>query len=144
MYLWIDLGTQRGPCGPRGSDPVDTALVFQRKFVPKCAAGLHLVIPWDVVKPEQKLFGTSLNISELLLDGQMILAHRVATCLRPIKPDAKRIRLVIVDWVPIVALFRIPPRRRPVVMSSPKEMMQTKRCHVVHNRIVRFEHQSRY
>src|SRR6185369_817552 len=92
------------------------------------------------MKPEQKLLRTLLKIRELLSHRQMILAHCAATSLRPIESNPERIRLVIVNRVPIVTLFLVPPGRWAIMMSTPKEMMQSKRRHVIHDRLMRLEH----
>src|SRR6185369_11746660 len=93
-------------------------------------------------KPEQKVFRTLLKIRELLSHRQMILTHCVAAGLRPIESNPERIRLVIVNRVPIVTLFLVPPGRWSIMMSAPKKMMKTKRRHVIYDRLMRREHQS--
>ena len=99
------------------------------------------MIPRHVVKPKQKLFRTLPDIRELPAHGQMILADCVATRLRPIKSDPGVVRLVIVNRIPIVTFLLVPPGRWSVMMSSPHQVMKAKRRHVIHDRIVRREHQ---
>src|SRR5215470_8233812 len=93
------------------------------------------------MKPEQILFRALIYSSELPRDFRTILAHGVAPSLRPVESNPKRIRLVIVNRVPIVTFLRVPPRRWSIMMSAPKEMMQSKRRHVVHDCLMRLEHQ---
>src|SRR6185436_15730692 len=93
------------------------------------------------MKPKQKLLGTTLQIRKLLPHPLLILTHCVAAAAGPIKSDPKCTSFVIVDRVPIVAFFLVPPRRWSVMMSSPHQMMESKRRHVIHDRLVRLEHQ---
>src|SRR5689334_12423358 len=93
------------------------------------------------MKPEQKFLGTPIYSSELPRDLGTILTDRVAASLRPIKSNPERISLVIINRVPILAFLRVPPRRWSIVMSTPEEMMQSQRRHVIHDGFVRLEHQ---
>src|SRR5436853_4658249 len=47
---------------------------------------------------------------------------------------------MIVNRIPIGALERIPPGRRPVMMPAPHDVMKAERRHVVHHSLVRFKH----
>src|SRR5262245_2189573 len=95
-----------------------------------------------MMEPEQKLFRTLLKIRELLSHRRLILADCIAASLRPIESNPECIGLVIVNRIPIVTFFLVPPWRRPVMMSTPKEMMKSKRRHVIHDCFVRLEHHS--
>src|ERR1041385_829695 len=120
MPLRIDRTIELRPRGARRSHPIDAALIVQRHLIPQRPPRFHLVIPRDVMKPEQKLLRTTLDVRELFAHRQMILAHRVAAGLRAIEADAERVRFVIVNRVPVLAFLRVPPRRWSIVMPPPK------------------------
>src|ERR1051326_1663462 len=120
--LRIDHTAQRSPRSASRSNPLNTALIVQRHLIPKRPARFHLVIPRYVMKPEQKLFRTTLDVRELFAHGQMILAHRVAASLRAIETNTERIRLVIANGVPVVAFLGVPPGRWSIVMPAPEQM----------------------
>src|SRR5215475_1249891 len=100
------------------------------------------MVPTHVVKPKQKLLRTLLQVGKLVANWTMILADCIATSLRAIEPNAECISFVIVDRIPIIPFFSVPPWRWSIMMPAPKQVMQAKRSHVIDHCFIRVEHQA--
>src|SRR2546423_14834668 len=111
MSFPIDHAAKLGPGGTRRSHPINSALIVQRQLIPKCAAGLHSMVPRHMMKPKQKFFRTCLQVGKLLTHGRMILADCVAAGYCPVEAQPECVSLVIIDRIPVFARLRVPPGR---------------------------------
>src|SRR5215471_354824 len=100
--------------------------------VPKRTSRSQAVVPGDVMKPQQEFFGTGRKIFETLPHRIMILRHLVAPGSRAIETDSVCVGPMKINRVPIFTLFFVPPRRRPIMMGPPEEVMQSQRRHVIY------------
>src|SRR5262245_2462377 len=144
MTLRINRARQTVPILARLSHPIDASLVVQGELVPQRPAGLHSIIPRHVMKPQQVLFRAGLQITKTIAHNRLILTYRVASCGCPVKTDTTIIGTVVVNGVPIVSWFGVPPRSRTIMMFAPHDVVKPKRRHVVNQSFVRLEHDSLY
>src|SRR5438445_11138789 len=93
-----------------------------------------------MMKPQQKLFGTRIQNREVFAHWLMILTYGTAPGLRAIESYSFGIGAVKVNRIPIIARLRVPPRRRTIMVTAPKKVMQPERRHVVDHGLVRLEH----
>src|SRR5215472_14573596 len=116
---------------------------MQPQPIPKSPSRSQAMVPGNVVKPQQKFFRTQRETLKTLPHRIMILRHRVAARSRAIETNSVGVRAMKINRVPVFALFRIPPRRGPVMMGPPKEVMQSQRRHVINYRLMRLQHDAR-
>src|SRR5262249_3061303 len=97
--------------------------IMQGHLVPKCFARPHPMIPGDVMEPEEKLFGTSFEVSKPVADFRVILRDGITPRGGAIKADTLLTRLMEVNRIPVFSLFSVPPRRRAVMSLAPHDVM---------------------
>src|SRR5260370_1802203 len=115
---------------------------MQSYLVPQHSAGTHSTIPRHMMKPQQKVLRTSIQVRKLIADRLMILANRIAAGRGAVESDSFGISTMVINRIPIIARLRIPPRSLTVVMAAPKKMVQSQRCHVIDHSFARLKHDS--
>src|SRR5262245_43359088 len=134
---------QRVPFPACGARPIHAALIMQRQFIPQGPSRTHSMVPGRVMKPDQKLFRASSQAGEPVTRWRMILANGIAASLRAIESQPAFVGAVVIGRIPVGPFFLVPPRRGAVMMPAPHNVMQPQRRHVIHQRLVRFEHHAR-
>src|SRR5262249_31250075 len=132
----INRSGQRIPLLARGSRPIYAALIMQRQFIPQDPSRTHAMIPRDVMEPGQKLLRARAQVGEEVTRRRVILAYGIAPGLRAVEAKAAFVGAVIIGRVPIGAPLFLPPRRGAVMMPAPHNVMQPKRRHVIHQRLM--------
>src|SRR5262249_32316393 len=139
----VDYAFQRLPLLASGSHPFHTTLVVQRHLIPKRPARAHAIVPGHVMEPEQKFLGTVRKRTESERYRSMVLGHCVAPGRATIESNSVDVGLVKINRIPVVSLFLVPPRGRPVMMTAPKQMMQSQRRHVIDQSFMGLKHDAR-
>lgn len=94
-----------------------------------------------MVKPQEIFFRTGFDIVILLCQSFGILRNGITAFAAAVETYSLFIGFVIVGWKPVrTSTGNIAPRFGSVMMSLCKNMMQTERHHVIHNRFMAIKH----
>src|SRR5437660_5396580 len=140
MAFVIDGAFERIPVLPGRSHPVHAALIMEGHLIPKGPSRSQAMVPGNMMKPEQEFFRTGGELLETVAHRIVVLRDGVAPRSRAIETNSVSVGAMKIDRVPVFALFRVPPRRRPIMMTAPEEVMQSQRRHVINYGFVRLKH----
>ena len=94
-----------------------------------------------MMKPKQIDFRTGCNIAKLRAKRFVILTYSIRASLSPVKSNPFRISLMIIRRCPVFPnAFGSPPGAWSVVVLRCKNVVKTKRHHVVNSGFVTFKH----
>ncbi len=94
-----------------------------------------------MVKPQNELFRTCVDVVKLLCQLGGVLSYSVTTRRTAVKSQACRVGTMIVGWHPVgTTAFYVTPRFGTVVMAECKQMMKAERHHVIDNSFAAVEH----
>src|SRR5713101_1034230 len=100
-------------------------------LVPQRSAGTHSMIPSHMMKPQQKVLRTSIQVRKLIADRLMILTNGIAAGRGAVESDSFGVSTVVINRIPIIARLGIPPRSRTIMVTTPEKVMQPERRHVI-------------
>src|SRR5207253_11421270 len=92
-----------------------------------------------MVKPKQKFFRAGGPVGEPLTNRRTVLAQGIAARLRAVETQAVLVGAMVVNRI-VGARLSVPPGSRTVVVPSPHDVMKAQGYHVVHQCLVRLEH----
>src|SRR5688500_13864316 len=95
--LRIDERRQALPCLSHPADRLDPPAVPRRQLVPQRTPRRHLVIPGNMMEPEEVLLRDAGEAVEAVAYRWRVLAHRIAPHRRAIEPDARGVGAMVID-----------------------------------------------
>src|SRR5688572_32345472 len=95
--LRIDERRQPLPRFSHPADGLDPSTVPGRQLVPQRTTRRHLVIPRNVMEPQEVLLRYAGEAVEAVADRRRVLADRVAARRRAIEPDAHGVGAMVID-----------------------------------------------
>ena len=87
------------------------------------------------MEPEQQFIRHRVETRPFLRHRPGILIDCARACFGPVKADRILCGLVIIIWGPVCPSEIIDPRRGAIMVSGSHEMGETKRRHIVHDRL---------